>query len=94
MLLVFENFTESKYGNFPLDPSKDLLFLGIIGQVLLTCEVTLGNMTVFAMLELLRSWKLGLVELSAVLSLLEQNGGRFRRRFYSNLFGMHPDNFF
>ena len=35
-------------------------------------QVTLGTMTVFVMLSLIRSWKLALFALSAVLALLEQ----------------------
>ena len=48
--------------------------MGITGMVLLTCKVTLGITTVFVMLSLIRSWKLGLFALSAVLALLEQKG--------------------
>lgn len=54
-----------------MDLSKDILFLGAIGKFYE--EVNLGTMTVFIMLELLISWRLGLaVEFSAVLSVLEQ----------------------
>ena len=64
--LILEKFAESRNGNFQLDLSKDLLLLRAIGELLLTCKVTLGTITVFAIPELLRSWKLGLVEFSAV----------------------------
>ena len=58
---------------------------------MLICKVTLGTMTVFAMLELLKLWKHDLLGRSLVLSLLEQKGGTHRGKFDSNLFGMHPD---
>lgn len=44
-------------GRSLVDFSKDLLFLEAILEILLTCEVTLGTMTMFVMLELLKSWK-------------------------------------
>ena len=52
----------------------------------------LGNITVFAMLELLRSRKLCLVELSIVpYSLpIRTKGGKCRCKFDSNLSGLHP----
>ena len=49
-------------------------------------------MTVFAMLELLKSRKLDLVELSAILSVIRK-GGKCSRKFDSNLFGMHGSSF-
>ena len=91
MPLALENFAKSKDGNSLLDLSKDILFLGAIGQLLLTCELTLETVTVFAMLELIKLWKLFLTEVSAVLSLLDQKGEKHRCKFDSNLFGMHPD---
>ena len=50
------------YDNSLLDLLKDLLFLGTIGEFLMIYEVTLGTVTMFAMLELLIQWRLGLVQ--------------------------------
>ena len=53
--LILESFAESIDDHSLLDISKDLLFLRTIEEFLLTCKVTLGTMTVFAILELLRT---------------------------------------
>ena len=74
-------------GNSLLDHSKDLLFLAVIGKFLLTCEVTLGTITVFAKLEFLRSWKVVLLNLGQN----EQKEGKRRRKSDSNLLGIHLD---
>ena len=74
-------------GNSLLDHSKDLLFHAVIGKFLLTCEVTLGTMTVFAKLEFLRSRKVVLLNLEQN----EQKEGKRRRKSDSNLLGMHLD---
>ena len=68
-----EVFAESVDDNSFLDLSINF-FLEAIEEFLLACEVTLGTMAVFFMLELLRSWKLDLAELSAVVFLLEKKG--------------------
>ena len=72
--LVLKNFSESADGDSLLDLSKDLLFLGEIGKFLLTCQVTLGKMTVFAMLGFIKIMETWSCKISAVLSLLEQMG--------------------
>ena len=89
---MLENFAESMDVNSFLDLSKYFFVSRCCRGVLTDShEVTLRAMTVFAMLELLRSWKLALAEPSAVLSLLEQKGEKRRGKFDSNLYGMHPE---
>ena len=78
---------ESMDSNSLLDLSKDLSFLAVIGKFLMTCEVTMGTMTVFAKLEFLRSWKPVLLNLEQN----EQKEGKRRRKSDSNLLGMHLD---